>query len=415
MAGRLAERRWWRWGAKMDGALPACVAADGLNEGDAGFLAEVRAFLDEALTPDLREASRRTLGVHSDIAACRIWHQRLHARGWIAPAWPRVWGGTGWTPRQRFLFDRECARNDAPILFAGGLRSVGPLLIEMGTPEQRTRYLPAILSGEDLWCQGFSEPGAGSDLAAIATRAVRQGDDYVIHGSKIWTTGAHLANRMFAIVRTTDGAKRQHGLTFLLTHMPTPGLTISPILGLAGEHEFNQVFFDGVRVPVAQRVGAENDGWSVAKRLMQLARSNNTPAALVRRVLLRAARAVEAAGPELESSLCRRLTQLRLELEAFERLELSALGDGRPRPGDSIASSLLKLVGSELHQKVAELALEVAGLHGAASIEALDADGEVGTGARSAAKHISVRAATIYSGSSETQRNVIARSLIGPL
>jgi acyl-CoA dehydrogenase len=400
----------------MDGALPAPFAGACSDWDDEGFLAEVRAFLDIALTPDLREAGRRTLGVHSDIAACRIWHGRLHARGWIAPAWPRAWGGTGWTPRQRFLFDRECARNDAPILFAGGLRSLGPLLIEMGTADQQRRYLPAILSGDDLWCQGFSEAGAGSDLAAIATRAVRVGEHYVIHGSKIWTTGAHLANRMFAIVRTADGEKRQQGLTFLLIDLPSPGLTIAPIPGLAGEHEFNQVFFDGVRVAVAHRVGAEDDGWSVAKRLMQLARSNNTPAALVRRVLRRTAQAVREAGQELERDVHRRLATLEIELQAFERLELAALGDGRPRPGDAIAPSLLKLIGSELHQRVAELALEVAGPSGASTLEAIDGMPEaVAARARAMAKHLSVRAATIYSGSSETQRSVIARSILGPL
>ncbi|MDZ4778173.1 MAG: acyl-CoA dehydrogenase family protein, partial [Alphaproteobacteria bacterium] len=152
--------------------------------GDDAFLAEVRAFLDTALTADLREAGRATLGVHADMDACRLWHRRLHARGWIAPAWPVEWGGAGWSARRRFLFDRECALNDAPLLFASGLRSIGPLIIECGTPAQRQRYLPAILWGDDMWCQGFSEPGAGSDLASISTRAERQGDHYVINGSK---------------------------------------------------------------------------------------------------------------------------------------------------------------------------------------------------------------------------------------
>ena len=185
--------------------VPCPVSSD--SDPDAAFLAEVRAFLAEALTPDLREAGRRTLGVHSDIAACRLWHQRLFRRGWIAPGWPVAHGGTGLTPRQRFLFDRECALNDAPVLFAGGIRSLGPLIIEMGTPLQQARYLPVILSGEDLWAQGFSEPGAGSDLARIATRAEREGDHYRVTGAKIWTTGAHLANRMFALVRTETGEK----------------------------------------------------------------------------------------------------------------------------------------------------------------------------------------------------------------
>jgi acyl-CoA dehydrogenase len=399
----------------MDGAWSGDTEGQtGQEARDENFLAEVRAFLDVALTPDLREAARRTRGVHSDIGACRIWHRRLYERGWIAPAWPAAWGGTGWTPRQRFLYDRECARNEAPILFAGGLRSVGPLLIEMGTPEQRARYLPAILSGADLWCQGFSEPGAGSDLAAIATRAVRDGDEYVIHGSKIWTTGAHLSNRMFAIVRTADGEKRQQGLTFLLIDMPSPGLTIAPIPGLAGEHEFNQVFFDAVRVPVSHRVGEENDGWGVAKRLMQLARSNNTPAALVSRVMLRAKRAANAAEGDLEPSVRRRLAGLEIELHAFERLELAALDDGRPRADDVVGPSFLKLLGSELHQRVAELALEIAGPQALATLDVVgEADGPLVAGAEALAKHFSVRAATIYSGSSETQRNVLARSLIG--
>ena len=225
---------------------------------EARFLHEVRAFLDEALTPELRAVGRATIGVHSDIAAGLEWHRRLYRKGWIAPAWPKAWGGTGWTARQRFLFERECALNDAPILFAGGIRSIGPLLIEMGTTRQRERYIPGILSGDDLWCQGFSEPGAGSDLVAVNTRAVRDGDYYVVTGSKIWTTGAHLSNRMFAIVRTSEGERPAQGLTFLLVEMPSPGLAVAPIIGLAGEHEFNQVFFDGVRVPIANRVGEED-------------------------------------------------------------------------------------------------------------------------------------------------------------
>jgi acyl-CoA dehydrogenase len=374
---------------------------------DAAFLAEARAFLAEALTPDLRLAGRRTLGVHSEIGACRLWHRRLYERGWIAPAWPKAFGGTGWSPRQRFLFDRECALNDAPVLFAGALRSLGPLLIEAGTDEQRVRYLPKILSGEELWCQGFSEPGAGSDLAALSTRAVREGEAYVVTGSKIWTTGAHLAQRMFAIVRTADGEKRQQGLTFLLIDMNSPGLTVQPIVGLDGEHEFNQVFFDGVRVPVRDRVGAENDGWTIAKRLMQLARSNNTPAALVRRVLRRTAQAAAEAGPALEPALRTRLAGLEIELTAFEQLELAALAD-------PATSSMLKLVGSELHQRVAELALAIAGPVAIAPLAALGLAGEaVDDGARVLAKHLAVRAATVYSGTSETQRDVIARSLIG--
>jgi acyl-CoA dehydrogenase len=417
----------------MNSLAAKTTATDANATDDADFLAEVRAFLAEALTPELREAGRRTIGAHSDIAACRVWHERLFQRGWIAPAWPQRWGGAGWSARRRFLFERECALNDAPVLFASGLRSLGPLLIEMGSPLQRARYLGPILSGRDLWCQGFSEPGAGSDLAAVSTRATRDGDHYRVNGSKIWTTGAHLANRMFAIVRTADGERRQQGLTFLLIDMDSPGLTVAPILGLAGEHEFNQVFFDDVRAPIANRVGAENEGWATAKRLMQLARSNNTPAALVRRAWRRAELALQTSQAPVEPMLKIRLASLEIELLAFEQLELAALPGGRPSVGDQTSSSMLKLIGSELHQRIAELAVDAAGPYAMAGMEVFDPGGanEAGddpdanpgfdpgfdpgleAGARAMAKHLAVRAATIYSGTSETQRNVIAGQILG--
>lgn len=381
---------------------------------EAAFVAEVRAFLDEALTPDLREAGRNTLGVHSDIAACRLWHSRLYARGWAAPAWPRAWGGAGWTARQRFLFDRELVANDAPVLFAGGIRSLGPLLIEMGTPDQQARYIQPILRGDDLWAQGFSEPGAGSDLAAISTRAVPVPGGYRVTGSKIWTTGAHHSNRMFAIVRTGDFERRQQGLTFLLLDMDSPGLTVRPILDLTGEREFNEVFFDGVFVPEENRVGSENDGWTVAKRLMTLARSNNTPSALVARSLRRAAEAVAGGGEAIEPSLRRRLTGLRIELDAFAQLELAALPTGRAEAGAATTPSMLKLIGSELHQRVCELAMEAAGPQAGAALAAIGINGEeLDLGARAMARHLCLRAASIYSGTSETQRNLIARQLLG--
>jgi len=381
---------------------------------EAAFVAQVRAFLDEALTPDLREAGRNTLGVHSDIAACRRWHSRLYARGWAAPAWPKAWGGAGWTARQRFLFDRELVANDAPVLFAGGIRSLGPLLIEMGTPDQQARYIQPILRGDDLWAQGFSAPGAGSDLAAISTRAVPVPGGYRVTGSKIWTTGAHHSNRMFAIVRTGDFERRQQGLTFLLLDMDSPGLTVRPILDLTGEREFIEVFFDGVFVPEENRVGPENDGWTVAKRLMTLARSNNTPSALVARSLRRATDAITAGGESIEPSLLRRLTGLQIELDAFAQLELAALPTGRAEAGAAATPSMLKLIGSELHQRVCELAMEAAGPQAGASLAAIGINGEdLDLGARAMARHLCLRAASIYSGTSETQRNLIARQLIG--
>lgn len=398
----------------MDGSgfLPA---TDLIEAQDDDFLAEVRVFLDVALTAELREASRVTLGVHSDLAMCRIWQRRLYDRGWAAPAWPAAWGGTGWSARQRFLFDRECARAGAPVLFAGGLRNVGPLLIEMGSPEQQTKYLPGMLTGDDIWCQGFSEPCAGSDLAALQCRAVRDGDHYMITGSKIWTTGAHHANRMYGIFRTSDGPKKQNGMTFLLIDMPVEGMIIRPIIALSGEHEFNEVFFDGVRVPVANRVGEEGDGWTVAKRAMGFARSSNTPAAIVRRVFERARTAMRAAGDEIEPGLRRRLAELAIELETFETLEAQTwAAAARPVAGDSLTPSMLKMMGSELHGKVAELAMQISAPGVGGGYDAIGAvEPRVDDEARAIAKHIATRAATVYSGSSETQRNVLAQGLLG--
>jgi acyl-CoA dehydrogenase len=389
--------------------LAAPLPAPPSPRDDEAFLSEVRAFLDRALTPDLREASRRTIGAFTDVEFGRIWHRRLHAQGWIAPAWPKAWGGAGWDARQRYLWDRECALNDAPVLFAGGIRSLGPLLIEAGTAQQQAEHLPRMLSGEAIWCQGFSEPGAGSDLAALTTRAVRDGDDYLVTGAKIWTTGAHLSNWMFALVRTNDGGRKQAGLSFLLIDMASPGISVSPIVDIAGQHELNQVYFDAVRVPAANRVGEENEGWAVAKRLMQLARSNNTPAAVVRRSLNRVRRAVLSQAPA-DASARRRLAELEIALESFAVAELASLPDGRPDPSAGSVASMLKLIGTELNQKVSDLGLEVGCVGGAPHWAAgVLEDPQLEAARLFMAKHLAGRASTIYSGSSETQRNVIFR------
>jgi acyl-CoA dehydrogenase len=363
------------------------------------FLAEVDRFLARALTPDLREAGRNTIGTYSDIRACRIWHRRLFERGWIAPAWPIEHGGTGWTPVQRMLFERACAENDAPILFAGGIRTLGPLLIAMGTPQQRARYLPAILNGTDLWCQGFSETGAGSDLAALTTRAVRVGDHYVVNGSKIWTTGAHIADRMFCLVRTAAGERPQDGITFLLIDMASSGISVRPIVSIAGEHEFNEVIFDRVRVPAENRVGDENEGWSAAKLLMRFARSNNTTSGLLRRALRRAARDLEAAGERDIASSRLKLAEAECELVAFESLELKIMSSARSQGMSGAQASMLKTVATELHQKLTAIGLDI----GPGWCEA-------GFATR---KYFGTRAASIYSGTNETHRNLIWQQISG--
>lgn len=373
------------------------------------FVGEVRCFLATALTEDLRQAGRDTVGVHSDIGACREWHRRLYSKGWIAPAWPAPFGGTGWSPAQRLAFERECAENDAPILFAGGVRNVGPLLIAMGTEEQRNKYLHPILDGSDLWCQGFSEVGAGSDLAALQTRAERAGDQYIVNGSKIWTTGAHLANRMFALVRTAAGARPQAGITFLLVDMSLPGVAVKPIRSIAGDDEFCEVHFDDVCVPVADRVGQENEGWAAARLLMRFARASNTTTGLLRRASRRAAATIKAYAP-YDSDLALKLSELKCQLEAFEAVELSTLNATAQDAVTDAQASMMKTLASELHQKITEVAFDAAGPLAAPVLIGPDPV-HLSEGAFATRKLLATRAASIYSGTNETHRNLIARSL----
>lgn len=373
------------------------------------FVGEVRCFLATALTEDLRQAGRDTVGVHSDIGACREWHRRLYSKGWIAPAWPAPFGGTGWSPAQRLAFERECAENDAPILFAGGVRNVGPLLIAMGTEEQRSKYLHSILDGSDLWCQGFSEVGAGSDLAALQTRAERAGDQYIVNGSKIWTTGAHLANRMFALVRTAAGARPQAGITFLLVDMSLPGVAVKPIRSIAGDDEFCEVHFDDVCVPVADRVGQENEGWAAARLLMRFARASNTTTGLLRRASRRAAATIKAYAP-YDSDLALKLSELKCQLEAFEAVELSTLNATAQDAVTDAQASMMKTLASELHQKITEVAFDAAGPLAAPVLIGPDPV-HLSEGAFATRKLLATRAASIYSGTNETHRNLIARSL----
>lgn len=373
------------------------------------FVHEVRDFLATALTEQLRQAGRDTAGVHSEIGACRAWHRRLYERAWIAPSWPTAFGGTGWSPAQRIFFESECAENDAPILFAGGIRNVGPLLIAMGTEEQRSKYLPSILNGSDLWCQGFSEVGAGSDLAALQTRAERAGNEYIVTGSKIWTTGAHHANRMFALVRTAASAQPQAGITFLLIDMLSPGIAIRPIRSIAGDDEFCEVRFDGVRVPMADRVGRENEGWAAARLLMRFARASNTTTGLLKRAFRRAAANVNA-WAHVDGELTLALSELRRQLETFEALELSILRGSTPDGVTDAHASMIKTLASELHQRISTIALETAGPLALPSL--MDGDpSNLAEGAFAARKYVATRAASIYSGTNETHRNLIFRSL----
>lgn len=392
---------------------------------DLAFQEEVRAFLDESLTEDMREAgSLAVKGTPGNNDVQMAWHKVLYKKGWIAPHWPKEHGGTGWNDVQNYIFSNEIARTNAPGLAPFGLKMCGPVLIGHGTQVQKDYYLPRILSGEHFWCQGYSEPGSGSDLASLQCRADTDGDDYIINGSKIWTSSAHLADHIFCLVRTDNSGRPQQGVTFLLLEMNDPGIMVEPIIMMNGDHEVNQVFFDNVRVPKTNRVGEEDLGWSVAKYLLEFER---TGAIAIGGIMaldrLKDFVSKEPSGsgvPLIEdASFKRRLCEVRIEAEAVEMNErrmMSAISRGE-RPGP--ASSQLKLRGTEIWQLVDELSIEAAGYY--ASPDQFDAralGSNVPAVGRDDAKmfmatYLVNRAATIYGGSSEVQRNIMAKAVLG--
>lgn len=367
----------------------------------AAFRAEVRAFLAESLTPELARAGRRATSVFAHPDHSIAWQKILTAKGWGAIDWPVEYGGTGWSPMQKYIFSAECARAGAPNLLPQGLKMVAPVLMHYGSDEQKAFFLPRILSGEHYWCQGFSEPGSGSDLASLKLKAERDGDHYVLNGSKIWTTHAHFANWMFALVRTSSEGKPQAGISFVLIDMTTPGLKVDPIISLAGEHELNQVFFDNVRVPVANRLGEENDGWSVAKYLLTYERGGRYAPGLFGQLAKLAEEAPE------DPVLRERLRREAVTLEALEALELKSIGASGAKA--ALYASVLKVQGTEAAQRIDTLACEIAGLAGWAIADGQSPD----LLATALPRYLNGRAATIYAGSNEIQRDLISRAVLG--
>lgn len=396
----------------------------GMTAADGAFRDEVRAFFDEKLTDDMREATNLTSGVFAEFEIGRRWHKALYEQGWIAPSWPGEHGGTDWTPMQRYIYDSEAGAAGAPRLFSMGLRMVGPVVMKFGTDEQKEFYLPRIRAGEDIWCQGYSEPGSGSDLASLQTRAVVDGDDYVVNGTKLWTTGAQYATRMFCLVRTATEGKPQEGISFILIDMDTPGITIEPILTLAGDHEVNQVFLDDVRVPIKNRVGPENDGWTVAKYLLEFERGGAayaTTLAAGLEKLRTIATAERAGGGRLidDSGFAAKLAAVEVRQRAVQATEHRIMSEiaqrGRPGP----ASSIMKVLGSETNQWISELAVEAVQYYAAPYQPEARVPGNnvepIGpaTSVPVVPKYLNFRAATIYAGSSEVQRNIMAKLVLG--
>ncbi|HUN92409.1 MAG TPA: acyl-CoA dehydrogenase family protein [Burkholderiaceae bacterium] len=376
------------------------------------FRLEVRDFAQRAVPADARLAAER--GEHATRDAIVDWQRALHARGWGAPSWPVSWGGPGWDEIRQHIFDEETAFAGAPRQLPFGLRMVGPVLMKFGTPAQQRRFLPRIPTAEDWWCQGYSEPGAGSDLAALSTRAERRGDRYVVSGQKTWTTLAQFADWIFCLVRTDSQAKKQEGISFLLVDMKSKGVSVRPIILLDGVREVNEVWFDDVEVPVDQRVGEENQGWTIAKYLLEHERTNIAGIGANKRELARVralARSARRNGRPLADDplYAARLAEVEIDLMALEITNLRVLSEARSRGGaPGPLSSMLKIKGSEIYQRIAELALEA---HGSAALAGrAKGDGYVPAG--DAAFYLNLRKVSIYGGSNEIQRGIIAKHVL---
>ena len=381
-------------------------------EAETQFRAEVQAFLAEQLPPEKRFEAH-TLE-RTDKETTRQWHKSLADRGWGAPRWPVEHGGTGWTDRQCAIFEEECAKAGAPVPSPFGVVMVGPVIYTFGSEEQKKQHLPPILDASMLWCQGYSEPGSGSDLASLDTRAVRDGDHYVVNGQKTWTTHGHWADWMFCLVRTDTEVRPQAGISFLLIDMKTPGIEVRPIHTIDGMHHLNEVFFTDVRVPVENLVGEENKGWTYAKFLLGNERHGIAAVAHTRTELGRlrayASSTEHFADPPINDAYYRdRIADLENRLEALAALERRAIGAPEGSMEGALLASPLKLVGSHIQQDYAELYVEIAGPAALAGVDSGSALGPVG--AQLMTQHLFARAHTIYGGTSEVQKNVIAKLL----
>jgi len=387
---------------------------------EVAFREEVRAFLRDRLPVDI--AARGRQGKRFNKEDQVIWMRLLNERGWLAASWPVEFGGTGWGAVEKHIFDEECYAFGAPWIVPFGVNMVAPVIIKFGTPEQQARFLPRILNAEDWWCQGYSEPGAGSDLAAVKTRAVRDGDHYVVNGQKTWTTLAHYADWIFCLVRTDPEAQQQRGISFLLIDMKSPGITVRPIITLDGEHEVNEVFFDNVRVPVENLVGEENKGWTCAKYLLTHERTSIAGIGQAKRMLgqlKHIASQEQCDGLPLidDIQLRMQIVELEIQLMAIEMSNLRIVAAARDNGVPGAESSFLKIKGSEIRQAITYLMSKVLGPYAMPFIEE-----ELGYGKQAdlyrdysttpASQYLDMRKTSVYGGSNEIQKNIIAKMIL---
>jgi len=382
------------------------------------FRDEVRAFFAQAYDEEMQErlASRDPATYRQAIVD---WQKRLHDKGWIAPGWPEEYGGTGWDATQTFIYETERAAAGVRDVLPFGLKMVGPVIYTFGTDEQKERFLPAILATDDWWCQGYSETGSGSDLASLKTRAELDGDDYVVSGTKIWTSYAQFSDWIFCLVRTNSDGKKQEGITFLLIDMHTPGIKVNPIISIDGHHSLNEVEFNNVRVPVSNRIGEQDKGWTYAKALLAHERTAIAGVADSQRNLAQiqelAAREINGGKALLSDALFqKRMSDIEIELMALEFTELRVLASVAAGGAPGAESSLLKIKGTEMQQAVQELRMDVAAYYQGLLPGDLGAE-QVGHsfGSQSRVSYMYGRAATIYGGSNEVQKNIIAKAVLG--
>ena len=392
---------------------------------DAAFRAEARAFIAENYPPALRDKQREEEALSKEDFFS--WHRILARKGWSAPSWPKEWGGTGWSPTEKYIWSEEQARADTISILPFGVNMLGPVLYTFGTQEQKARFLPGIRDGQVWWCQGYSEPGAGSDLASLKTKAERiTGDDgkeyYIVNGQKTWTTLGQFADWGFFLVRTDPTAKPQSGISFLLIDMKSPGIEVRRITTLEGGHEVNDVFLDNVKVPVENRIFHENQGWTCAKALLLHERSGIAGVARSKRGLERLRQVSRTqmsddAGPLLSDPYFkRRVAELEIDLTALEFTELRTLAGESSGKGPGPESSILKIKGTEIQQRLTDLALEAAGHYGAPYLRGLPHNfGAVGPDEAHgvAGAYFNTRKTSIYGGSNEIQRNIIAKMVLG--
>ncbi len=391
---------------------------------DLAFRAEVRSFFEKEFPQDVLEKQKNAVPLTRDDIV--RWHKKMYEKGWAAPNWPVEYGGTGWSPVQKYIFADEQGRVNAPPFLSFGVSMVGPIIYTFGTEEQKQQFLPEILQFNHWWCQGYSEPGAGSDLASLKTRADRDGDYYIVNGTKTWTTLGQYADWIFCLVRTnSDVARRQEGISFLLIDMQQPGVSVKPIVLLDGEHEVNEVHFENVKVPLGNLVGEEGKGWTYGKVLLQHERTGIAGVAGSKYKLadlkLRTSRSIRGAAPLADDRIfMRKIAAAEVELKALEYTELRTLASVKSGKAPGPESSILKIAGTELRQTIDSLCMEAAAYYALPyvreqyTLEFPD-DARIGDGTETntSLTYFNDRKVSIFGGSNEIQKNIIAKHVLG--